>query len=89
MKAPNPAAAVAAESRGSLATQQDALTALRGQVSHLQHMAQRNAKDKVLSQQIGRRLDAAKAQLAARESEHMSARKAIKAKEDQKRWTKF
>ncbi len=72
-----------------MAAQQDALAALRGQVTQLQGMAARNAKDKVLAQQIGRRLDAAKAQLAARESEHVSARKAIKVKEDQKRWTKF
>ena len=80
---------MAGDSRGSLAAQQDALAALRGQVSQLQGMAARNAKDKVLSQQIGRRLDAAKAQLAEREIEHAFARKAVKAKEDQKQWTKF
>ena len=65
------------------------LTALRRQVVQLQGMAARNAKDKVLSQQISRRLTAATAQLAARESEHASSRKAISAKETQKRWTKF
>ena len=77
------------DSRGSLAAQQDALTVLRRQVAQLQGMAARNAKDKVLSQQISRRLTTATAQLAARESEHASSRKAVNAQENQKRWTKF
>ncbi len=89
MKAAPARAAVTGDSRGSLAAQQDALTVLRRQVAQLQSMAARNAKDKVLSQQISRRLTAATAQLAASESEHASSRKAINAQENQKRWTKF
>ena len=89
MKAPPARASLTGDSRGSLAAQQDALTVLRRQVAQLHAMAGRNAKDKVLSQQISQRLAAATAQLASRESEHASSRKAINAQENQKRWTKF
>ncbi len=62
---------------------------LRSRVIHLEQMAVRQARDKVMAPQIARKLEAARAALAAAEGQHHSALASIQAAEKQKRWTKF
>lgn len=82
-------AAVPPDSRQALVSRQQEADNLRARVAHLKQMAVRQAKDKVMAPQIARKLEAARAALAAAEGHHHSALAKIQAVERQKKWTKF
>ena len=79
----------APESRQALVSRQQEADKLRSRVAQLEAMAGRQAKDKVMAPQIARKLEAARAALAAADGQHSSSLAKIQQREQHERWTKF